>query len=484
MTSSSSSTAQARLAAIQKTLTPPFPPNQSTSQNPPFPFPVPNATIPFWRTELHPLDSHRSTAELPEKCEIVVIGAGFSGASLTHHLLEGNDGAGESIVILEARESCSGATGRNGGHLKPDVYFNIPKYKKMFGDEMATEIAKFESSQVFAVKDLVEKEKIDCEFHLTRAVDTCLDQTHADKCKAEFDILIANGEPSTRDVHYAAGKDAEALSGVIGAKGAFSFTAGHIWPYKMVMHLLQRAVDRGVNLQTNTPVLSISENPSEDGYYSVKTQRGILLAKTIVLATNAYTSSLAPEYSSRIIPVRGICTRINVPEGTTAPYLPNTHSVRHGPGLYDYQIPRMDGSIIVGGGRKTFWDDTTQWYNVTDDTTLIEPAVEYFKDDMMQKTYRGWENSGAKLDMAWTGIMGYTTDLMPHIGAIPGKPNQYVCAGFNGHGMPLILLAAKGVAKMIREGCEFKETGIPVVFQTTEARLKDASNAILESKPQ
>tara|TARA_R110002060_G_scaffold5945_4_gene9086 strand:- start:370 stop:669 length:300 start_codon:yes stop_codon:yes gene_type:complete len=99
----------------------------------------------------------------------------------------------------------------------------------MFGDEMATEIARFESSQVFAVKDLVEKEKIDCEFHLTRAVDTCLDQAHADKCKAEFDQLIANGEPSTRDVHYAAGKDAEALSGVIGAKGAFSFTAGHIW---------------------------------------------------------------------------------------------------------------------------------------------------------------------------------------------------------------------------------------------------------------
>ena len=255
-------------------------------------------------------------------------------------------------------------------------------------------------------------------------------------------------------------------------------------PYKMVMHLLQRAVDRGVNLQTNTPVLSISEIPSQDGYYAVKTQRGILQAKTVILATNAYTSSLVPEYSSRIIPVRGICTRISVPEGTTAPYLPNTHSVRHGPGLYDYQIPRMDGSIIVGGGRKTFWNDTTQWYNVTDDTTLIEPAVDYFKDDMMQKTYRGWENSGAKLDMAWTGIMGYTTDLMPHIGPIPGKPNLYICAGFNGHGMPLILLAAKGVAKMIREGCEFKETGIPAVFQTTEARLKDASNAILESKPQ
>ncbi len=94
---------------------------------------------------------------------------------------------------------------------------------------MATKIALWEASQVFAVKDLVEKEKIDCEFHLTRAVDVCLDQAHADKSKKEFDQLLASGEPTTRDVHCATGKEAEALSGVKGAKAAFSFTAGHIW---------------------------------------------------------------------------------------------------------------------------------------------------------------------------------------------------------------------------------------------------------------
>jgi hypothetical protein len=99
----------------------------------------------------------------------------------------------------------------------------------MFGNEMATKIATYESSQVLAVKDLVEKEKIDCEFHLTRAVDACLNQEHADKSKNEFDRLLAKGEPTTRDVHCATGTEAEALSGVKGAKAAFSFTAGHIW---------------------------------------------------------------------------------------------------------------------------------------------------------------------------------------------------------------------------------------------------------------
>jgi glycine/D-amino acid oxidase-like deaminating enzyme len=123
------------------------------------------------------------------------------------------------------------------------------------------------------------------------------------------------------------------------------------------MHLLQRAVDRGINLQTQTPVLSISETFSLEGYYTVSTTRGSLLAKTIIFGTNAYTSSLLPQYSSKIVPVRGICTRINIPEGMIAPYLPNTTSVRHAPGHYDYQIPRLDGSIIVGGARHTFMHD-------------------------------------------------------------------------------------------------------------------------------
>jgi myosin-crossreactive antigen len=78
------------------------------------PFPVPDATVPFWRTELHDLDSHRSTSDLPEKQEIVIIGAGFAGAALAYYLLQDSSASKRTITILEAREACSGATGRNG----------------------------------------------------------------------------------------------------------------------------------------------------------------------------------------------------------------------------------------------------------------------------------------------------------------------------------------------------------------------------------
>jgi len=70
----------------------------------------------FWRAEPHKLDSHRSTKELPATADVVIIGGGFAGVSIAHHLLSKSDStrAQPSIVILEAREACSGATGRNG----------------------------------------------------------------------------------------------------------------------------------------------------------------------------------------------------------------------------------------------------------------------------------------------------------------------------------------------------------------------------------
>ncbi|KAL1647330.1 hypothetical protein SLS58_002658 [Diplodia intermedia] len=481
----SSKTAQARLSQIDGSFKPSSDSIYSTepsTEHAPYPYPVPNSLTPFWRTELHPLDSARTTPDLPAETDIVIIGAGYSGASTAYHLLKDNPNP-PRITILEAREACSGATGRNGGHLKPDVYFQVPKYTALFGAEAADELAAFEASQVLAVKELVERERIDCDFGLTRAVDVCLDAAHAAKCKAEFLELQAQGRPSVRDVFFSEGAAAEMTSGVKGAKCAFTFTAGHVWPYKLVMHLLGLAVGRGVNLQTHTPVTSVGEARDADGWWSVRTPRGQLRARQVVYCTNAYTAGVAPQYRDKIIPVKGICSRLAVPPGAACPHLPNTYSLRYAPGIYDYQITRPDGSIVIGGAKQWFWHDRSHWYGVTDDASLIEPAKQHFPG-FMQRNYRGWEHSDARLDSLWTGIMGYTADMMPHIGEVPSKPGQFLMAGFNGHGMPLIFLSSKGLADMILHAVPFEHTGIPRLFKTTAERLASEENLILNSKPQ
>ena len=80
--------------------------------------PVANATVPFWRTQLHDLDTFRSTEVLPPECDTLVIGAGYAGVSTLYHLLNSDNAPDPSkIVMLEAREACSGASGRNGEHV-------------------------------------------------------------------------------------------------------------------------------------------------------------------------------------------------------------------------------------------------------------------------------------------------------------------------------------------------------------------------------
>ncbi|KAL3418561.1 FAD dependent oxidoreductase superfamily protein [Phlyctema vagabunda] len=441
-------------------------------------FPVPDATLPFWRTELHELDNHRSTKELPTETDVLIIGSGYAGASTAYHLLDNNPSP-PSIVILEARQACSGATGRNGGHLKPDVYFNVLKYSHQYGAENAAEVARFEAANIPAVKDLVEKENIDCDFHLTRAIDVCLDEEQAKETITSYRELVKIGIAPLGDVHFIDGQNAERVTGVKGALCGWSFTAGHVWPYKLVMHLLSLVVKKGANLQTTTPVTSVSETQDLDGRWTVKTTRGEIKAKKVVFASNAYTSAIASQFTDKIVPVRGICSRIVTPKDKAPPFLPNTYSLRYGPSLYDYLIPRPDGSIVVGGAKQEFWHNKEWWYNVTDDSKLIEPAKNYF-DGLMQKRFTGWEESGAYTDKVWTGIMGYSSDYMPYVGNVPGKPGQIIIAGFSGHGMPLIFLSAVGVAKILRKDVEFKDTGIPKLFEPTVERLSSTKNDILD----
>ncbi|CAL3968849.1 unnamed protein product [Diplocarpon coronariae] len=448
----------------------------------PLPFPVLNSTESFWRAQPDPLDSHRTTAALPEKADIVVIGAGYAGASTVYHLLEKtgrSSGEKPSIVILEAREACSGATGRNGGHLKPDPFNRPASLAEEFGLEAAVEAAAFEDAHIEAIREVVERENIDCDLVVTRTVDVQFTESIRDKLRAGYDRLLAADFPAAREVSFLAGDTAEALSGVKDAKSCFTYPSAHIWPYKFVMHLLTKAIAQGVNLQTHTPAQSVSPARDLEGYWTLTTARGSIRARTIVHASNAYADTVLPEYKDRIVPARGICCRITSPK-RPAPPLANSYMLRSSDWEYEYLVPRADGSVVVGGARSAYYPALGEWYNTTDDSRLIESARHYF-DGYMQRTFHGWEDSGAAVDQIWTGIMGYSSDSLPHVGAVPSRPGQFIVAGFTGHGMPLIFLSARGIAAMIAEGKAFEDSGVPRIYKTTQTRLDSKANKILDT---
>ena len=223
------------------------------------------------------------------------------------------------------------------------------------------------------------------------------------RMKAGFDLLRKAGISVMNDVFYQGGPGAEQLSGVKGAKGYVSYSAGHLWPYKLICALLQKAVDAGVNLQTHTPVTGVSGAPDAEGYYALTTkERGTVKAKRIIYATNGYTSSILPEFENKIIPVKGLCSHI-VPK-KPAPLLPNSYMIRWSPTEYEYLIPRLDGSIIVGGARSKFYSDLSSWYNTVEDDKLITAGnAHHHFDGYMQKNFKGWEDSGAYTEKIWTG---------------------------------------------------------------------------------
>lgn len=74
--------------------------------------PVENPTQSFWQDPPDPIARLRSAAEQPATADVVIVGSGITGAAVAWGLLS-EDGKRE-VVMLEARDACSAATGRNG----------------------------------------------------------------------------------------------------------------------------------------------------------------------------------------------------------------------------------------------------------------------------------------------------------------------------------------------------------------------------------
>jgi glycine/D-amino acid oxidase-like deaminating enzyme len=283
------------------------------------------------------------------------------------------------------------------------AFFYINMVREEYGEDAAKELMLFQVAQVFALKEIVQKEKLDCDFVLTRSCEAYISQPESDEATANYEKLIEDGLDYVQDVYYAGPKYAERLTGIKGAKAGFTVTGAQLWPYKFVTGLLARLLERtSINVQTHTTVTHITQ--SHDGLSLVYTSRGKVLAQKVVFATNAYTCGIAPSYSETIMPVKGTCSHIRTPENTEfpPPQLMQTYGLSFGGAdIRDYLVPRPDGGVICGGAKDTYIKDRKSWWNNFDDSTLIEPARKHF-ETVMQDNFRGWEKSGAFVDYLWS----------------------------------------------------------------------------------
>lgn len=123
--------------------------------------PRPNPTKSFWLSHPHAdVAKHQSTS-LPEEVDVVIIGSGITGTVIAKTLLEPPDGDNYTplrIAMLDARDACSGATGRNGGHINEGAYLEYESLKKKHGKDTAMEIIRFRLAHLDALLAVAEAE--------------------------------------------------------------------------------------------------------------------------------------------------------------------------------------------------------------------------------------------------------------------------------------------------------------------------------------
>lgn len=78
----------------------------------PVDLPLPNPTTSYWQDPPDEVANLQTTKELPKYADYVIIGSGISGTAIAYNLIKKKPNS--SILLLEARQACSGATGRNG----------------------------------------------------------------------------------------------------------------------------------------------------------------------------------------------------------------------------------------------------------------------------------------------------------------------------------------------------------------------------------
>ncbi|KAL4967000.1 NAD(P)/FAD-dependent oxidoreductase [Aspergillus stella-maris] len=447
--------------------------------------PVENPCISFWQQTARAFPHLQSNKDTPlhSTSPYIVIGSGIAGGLLTYELIQAGI-PGEDIIILEAREAASGASSRNAGHVRPDAFRGFETYAKHHGKEQALKILANERLVLEKVDQFVREHNVPCDFHYTTTFDCCMTAEFAEHEKRNFEAFRAAGGDVSH-VEFYQGEEAARKTGIASVLEAYEWPAGSSHPAKLAQWLLNSVIEKGVRLYTFCPVTQVTPSSSEESdndsqgtqLWDVHTPRGLITTPKVIYCTNAFTGYLLPQLAPHIVPHRGQAHALIPVPGLTGPnLLKSTYSLRYALSHFYSIIQRQsDGTIVLGVSlpNPTLPSDVRLGVRTIDDTSpdeaVKDDALSYFKRFFPELDFDKSAH-GEGLSHFWSGIVGLTSDEVPFLGPVEGKKGQFVCAGFNGHGMARIFTCAPGVAKLIA-GKSWAETDLPECFLFSEERM-------------
>jgi glycine/D-amino acid oxidase-like deaminating enzyme len=400
-------------------------------------------SLSYWLQQVRcdPLLDHRTTDALPKDADTVIIGSGISGTLIGKHHLE--TWPSKSVIVLEAREFCSGATGRNAGHCKPDQWRHYGKLEKAYGEEQAIKIMNNEAETWRALVAYVKENNVDCDLWVGETMDVPLDEEVAKVAKEVFDrYRDAGGKVDHIQVTHDPAEAAK-ITRIKGAKACYSWKASTLQPWKLTAHIMRENLKKGASLQTNTVANSITKDELGARKWVVHTERGDITCDTVVHATNGYSAALEPALKGIIMPKPHICNRVVPPRALSgSKALQNSYGVLLPNGALFSINPRCsaDGNIMFGGsnpGQKALdaWVEQNPEHSTDDGLANLESVtreVQAFAERELDGWNEGQFGPGEGFQYSWSGIIGLSVDGVPFVGELPNKQGQWICAGHHG----------------------------------------------------
>jgi glycine/D-amino acid oxidase-like deaminating enzyme len=373
-------------------------------------------------------------SELPERVDVAIVGAGFTGLSAARTLAK----RGAKVAVLETNTIGWGASSRNGGMVLTGMKLGVETLATRYGMDATRRMYAASLASIDVVEQIIGEEKIDCNFSRCGHLEVACKQSHFDTYARSVEVIAQEFNHRLRIV---AKSD---LRGEIGSDiyygGMVDEVSAGLNPARYVAGLGRAALNAGAYVCENTRVERIERASRKGGSgFQLGTPRGRVFATDVFIATSGYTSKTTPALQKKIIPIGSfIIATERLPEALAYELSPRNRMIfdsKHY--LYYYRL--TPDNRMLFGGRAAFFPETSN---------TIRRSAEILRRGMIG-VYPQLRD--VRVEYAWGGTLDFCFDTMPHAGRIDG---MYYALGYAGHGVAMATYLGANVAEQISGGTE------------------------------
>ena len=281
--------------------------------------------------------------DLPRQVDVVVIGEGYTGLSAAIRLAQ----AGRSVIVLDRQRSGEGASTRNGGITSGNIRPSYSELVSTFGEARARGIVAEGKLAREDLRRFIEAEKIDCDYRLTGRFRGAMTRDEYESGARQADELAKTlgiesyAVPQSEQHQY--------IGTTFYRGGDVRMDIGGLHPGKLHAGMLRVAIAAGVAIHDGTSMTAMTRSKAG---FTIKTDRGDVLADKLLMCTNGYTDGADPWLRRRIVPVRSrIIATESIPQELMDTLMPQRMMCGDNRALSYYYRPSPDGTRILFGGR-------------------------------------------------------------------------------------------------------------------------------------